>query len=445
MIPATRAAASAAVGALLLFASTARAATLPIGLIPYASGFAAPVALVQDPTDAQVQFVVEQSGRILTIASGVVQPAPFLDIRDIVGAGGERGLLGLAFPPDAATSRRFYVYYTNLNGDSVVARFTRSGDPRIADRSTHFPLLWSTGERVIHQPYANHNGGCLGFGADGFLYVGLGDGGSGNDPDNNAQNPASLLGKMLRIDVSVSDTNAAGFVVPAGNPFVASSGYRPEIWDIGLRNPWRFSFDSVGTGATGALVIGDVGQGRWEEVDYEPAGSGGRNYGWVIREGANATVGVSGIAPAFLPLVDPVYQYRPRRGAVDHRRLHLQGHEHAGHARPLRLCGLRDGPHLLGGGRGERGVGRLLGRDRPHGGAGLRRAARERQRVWRRRHRRAVRPGLRARSGLAGPPAAEHARQSPHHPVGGLARARFARRSAIRLATSPSSPRPAGR
>ena len=309
MIPATRAAASAAVGALLLFASTARAATLPIGLIPYASGFAAPVALVQDPTDAQVQFVVEQSGRILTIASGVVQPAPFLDIRDIVGAGGERGLLGLAFPPDAATSRRFYVYYTNLNGDSVVARFTRSGDPRIADRSTHFPLLWSTGERVIHQPYANHNGGCLGFGADGFLYVGLGDGGSGNDPDNNAQNPASLLGKMLRIDVSVSDTNAAGFVVPAGNPFVASSGYRPEIWDIGLRNPWRFSFDSVGTGATGALVIGDVGQGRWEEVDYEPAGSGGRNYGWVIREGANATVGVSGIAPAFLPLVDPVYQY----------------------------------------------------------------------------------------------------------------------------------------
>jgi glucose/arabinose dehydrogenase len=170
-------------------------------------------------------------------------------------------------------------------------------------------MLWSTGERIIRQPFSNHNGGCLAFGSDGFLYISMGDGGSGNDPMNNAQNPASLLGKMLRIDVSVPDSNAAGFSVPPSNPFVGAPAYRPEIWAIGLRNPWRFGFDNVGPGATGALIIGDVGQGSREEIDYQPAGAGGRNYGWVVREGTQPTPGVSGIAPAFLPMTDPIYEY----------------------------------------------------------------------------------------------------------------------------------------
>jgi glucose/arabinose dehydrogenase len=300
---------AAGLAAALIVATPAGSAVPPLKLTPYAGGFSAPVALVQDPADASVQFVVEQGGRIRTIVSGVVQSTAFLDIHDSISSGGERGLLGLAFPPDGATSGRFFVNYTDQDGHTVVARVKRSANPRVADRTTLFPLQWSTGERVIRQPFANHNGGCLAFGPDGFLYIGMGDGGSANDPQNNAQNPASLLGKILRIDVGVADAHPAGFVVPSTNPFVGNPAFRPEIWDIGVRNPWRFSFDAVGTGATGALVIADVGQGSWEEVDYEPAGSGGRNYGWVVREGANPTPGISGIQPAFQPMTEPVHQY----------------------------------------------------------------------------------------------------------------------------------------
>src|SRR5436190_9843384 len=295
--------------AAVLAVSVASPPAASLRFVTYASGFTAPVAFVQDPADVRVQFVVEQSGRIRTIVSGVVQPTPFLDIRSAVLSGGEQGLLGLAFPPDAAASARFYVNYTDVNGDTVVARYTRTADARVADASSGFPLLWSTGERVIRQPFANHNGGCMAFGPDGFLYIGMGDGGSGNDPANNAQTPGTLLGKMLRIDVAVPDGNPAGFTVPASNPFVGVSGYRPEIWAIGLRNPWRWAFDDFGPGATGALLIGDVGQGQWEEIDYQPVGHGGRNYGWVVREGAHPTPGIGGIAPAFLPMVDPAYEY----------------------------------------------------------------------------------------------------------------------------------------
>ena len=276
-------------------------------LIPYAAGFEFPLAFIQDPTDARVQFVVQQGGRIRTVVSGVVQPQDFLDLRSRVLSGGEQGLLGMAFPPDAAVSRRVYVNYTNLAGDTVVARFTRASNPLVADPSTEFELQWSTGARVIAQPFANHNGGCLVFGPDGFLYVGMGDGGSGDDPDHRAQDPASLLGKMLRIDVAVPDSDPRGFRIPPGNPFVSTPGYRPEIWDIGLRNPWRFSFDSPARGGTGALIIGDVGQNHWEEIDYEPAGRGGRNYGWRNREGANDYI--QSRPPLFAPLIDPVYQY----------------------------------------------------------------------------------------------------------------------------------------
>jgi glucose/arabinose dehydrogenase len=286
----------------LLSASTALA---QLKAVTYVSGLSLPVAFVQDPSDATIQYVVQQGGRIRLIKSGVLQSAPFLDVTASIVSGGEQGLLGMALPPDYATSGRFFVNFTNPSGDTVVARFKRSANPLVADPATRVDLLWSTGERVIRQPFANHNGGNLVFGPDGFLYIGMGDGGSGDDPNHNAQNPASLLGKILRIDVSVPDSNAAGLSIPADNPFRTSS--RPEIWDFGVRNPWRFSFDNPALGGTGALVIGDVGQGQFEEVDYEPAGRGGVNYGWRNREGAHDHV--TSLPPAFLPLVDPIFEY----------------------------------------------------------------------------------------------------------------------------------------
>jgi glucose/arabinose dehydrogenase len=257
-----------------------------------------------------VQFVVQQNGRIRVVRDGVVLPADFIDLSASIVAGGEQGLLGLAFPPDSATSRRFFVNFTNRSGDTVVARLRRSPDPMIADPGSRFDLRWGpAGTASIAQPFANHNGGNLAFGPDGFLYIGLGDGGSGNDPGNRAQNPASLLGKMLRIDVSLPDTHPSGYEVPADNPFVRGGppGVAPEIWSFGLRNPWRYTFDDRSRGGTGALVIGDVGQDRFEEIDYEPAGRGGRNYGWRNREGAHDNVTSS--PAAFGPLAEPIHEY----------------------------------------------------------------------------------------------------------------------------------------
>jgi glucose/arabinose dehydrogenase len=235
----------------------------------------------------------------------------FLDLSATIVSGGEQGLLGLAFAPDAITTGRFFVDFTNRSGDTVVARFRRPGNGVVADISSRFDLRWggAAGPAFIAQPFSNHNGGHLAFGPDGFLYVGLGDGGSGDDPDHRAQNPQELLGKMLRIDVSVPDTHPSGYQVPATNPFVAGGpvAARPEIWAFGLRNPWRYSFDDPARGGTGALVIGDVGQNRFEEIDYEPPNRGGRNYGWRNREGLHDNV--TSRATAYLPLVDPVYEY----------------------------------------------------------------------------------------------------------------------------------------
>jgi glucose/arabinose dehydrogenase len=269
--------------------------------IAYASGFSAPVAIVADPTNAAVHFVVEQGGRIRVIRDGTLVPVDFLDLRNAISAGGERGLLGMAIAPDG----RVYVNFTNPSGDTVVARFRRSSNPLVADPASRFDLRWGAAT-VIPQPFANHNGGNIVFGPDGYLYIGMGDGGSGDDPDHRAQNLSELLGKMLRIDVSVPDGHPTGYQIPAGNPFAAGGG-RAEIWSVGLRNPWRFSFDDPLRGGTGALVIGDVGQGRYEEVDYEPRGRSGRNYGWRNREGAHDNV--TSRPPAFLPLVDPIHEY----------------------------------------------------------------------------------------------------------------------------------------
>jgi glucose/arabinose dehydrogenase len=276
-----------------------------------ASGFTFPVAYVQDPTDRATHFVVEQGGRIRVVRGASVLPQDFLDVSAAIVSGGEQGLLGLVFPPDAATSRRFFVDFTNRSGDTVVARFRRAVDDAAADAATRFDLRWvgEGGRAFIAQPFSNHNGGNLVFGPDGFLYIGLGDGGSGGDPAHRAQNPQELLGKMLRIDVAVPDSNAVGYQVPADNPFLGGVpvAARPEIWSFGLRNPWRYSFDDPARGGTGALVIGDVGQSLWEEVDYEPRNRGGRNYGWRLREGAHEYDGSR--PPAFTPLVDPIHEY----------------------------------------------------------------------------------------------------------------------------------------
>jgi glucose/arabinose dehydrogenase len=299
--------------ALVATVASAAPAAAQLRLVPYASGFSAPIAIVQDPTDAQVQFVVEQGGRIRAVRSGTVV-SEFLDVRQLVLAGGERGLLGLAFAPDYATSGRFFINYTRRpDGHTVISRYRRSGNPLVADPGSRFDLLWSTGERHIVQPFSNHNGGWLAFGPDGHLYIALGDGGSGNDPGHRAQNPAILLGKMLRVDIGVPDGDTNGYRVPPDNPFIGRANFRPEIWAIGLRNPWRFSFDDVSRGGTGAMFIGDVGQNEWEEVDYQPPGRGGRNYGWRNREGAHDNV--QSLSPAFTPLIDPIHEYSHAVGA----------------------------------------------------------------------------------------------------------------------------------
>ena len=276
----------------------------------YVAGLSAPVAMIQDPADPALQFVVEQGGRIRAIRNGTLQPVDFLDLRSVVRSAGEQGLLGLAFPPDAATNPSFYVNFVNLDGHTVIARFKRSPNPLFADPTSRFDLRFSIGggmtEPFIRQPFTNHKGGHLAFGPDGYLYIGMGDGGSGNDPMHLAQNRQSLLGKMLRIDVNVPDTNDVGFVIPPDNPFRDGSAL-PEIWSFGLRNPWRWSFDDLQRGGTGALIVADVGQSAFEEVNYEPRGAGGRNYGWRNREGAHDNV--TSIAPAYLPLTDPIFEY----------------------------------------------------------------------------------------------------------------------------------------
>jgi glucose/arabinose dehydrogenase len=297
--------------------ATSGSVTVPaaaLASVTYVTGLNMPIGFVQDPADPTVQYAIEQPGKIRVIKSGVVQSASFLDLAAQISCCGERGLLGLAFPPDYARSGRFYVNFTNPAGDTVVARLNRStSNPLVADTSSRLDLRWdgSSGSRFIVQPFANHNGGHIVFGPDGYLYIGMGDGGAGNDPFNNAQNPASLLGKMLRIDVNVADANLEGYVVPSDNPFVSTPPALPEIWDFGLRNPWQFSFD-VGPGGTNALTIGDVGQDSWEEVDFEPANRGGRNYGWAQREGAHPTPGRMATPPtpgAPTTLIDPVVEY----------------------------------------------------------------------------------------------------------------------------------------
>jgi len=245
-------------------------------------------------------FIVQQEGRVMIFDGTQLLSQPFLDIGTSVSKGGERGLLGIAFHPRFAENGRFFVDYTDVNGNTVIARYTvRADDPNVADPNSRVPIL------SVQQPFANHNGGQLQFGPDGYLYIGMGDGGSGGDPGNRAQNLGQLLGKLLRIDVD-GDT----YEIPPTNPFAVLPGALPEIWASGLRNPWRFSFDR----ASGDLWIADVGQGDWEEIDFQPASSiGGENYGWRRMEGTHCFNPGSNCNNGTLVL--PVVEYGHTNGA----------------------------------------------------------------------------------------------------------------------------------
>jgi len=305
-------------------AAPAMAVTWPsITLTSIATGLSQPLHITHAGDGSGRIFIVERAGRIRILSGGTVLPAPFLDISAVVrDAGGEQGLLSLAFPPDYASKGYFYVYYTDdraaNRGNNVVSRFHVGADANIADPASEEILL-----TIPHLTYDNHNGGQLAFGPEGYLYIGTGDGGSGGDPGNNAQNTLSLLGKILRIDVgdrphtpppalgafvlyipTVFKGNPAPYTIPGSNPFFDNPAYRGEVWALGLRNPWRFSFDR----STGDLYIGDVGQSSREEVNYQPAASpGGENCGWRCKEGS-LNYNFSGNCPS-LALVAPVAEY----------------------------------------------------------------------------------------------------------------------------------------
>lgn len=265
----------------------------------YVEGLNRPIGIANAGDGSNRLFVIEQRGRIRIIQDGAVLDAPFLDIRDRIGLNSsEQGLLGLAFHPRFEDNGYFFVNYTDLNGDTVIARFSAvPGDSNQADPGSELRLLF------ISQPYPNHNGGSVVFGPDGFLYLGLGDGGSANDPQGNGQATDTWLGKILRIDVDAGNP----YAIPADNPFSAGGGLS-EIWAYGLRNPWRFSFDRQ----TGDLFVADVGQNQWEEINYLAAGSpGGANFGWNYREGAHE---FRGNPPPGLELIDPVAEYSHNQG-----------------------------------------------------------------------------------------------------------------------------------
>jgi len=262
-----------------------------------ASGLNSPLYVTMPTGDFNRLFIVEQHGRIRILKNGALLDSAFLNVDPISVCCNERGLLGLAFHPNYAHNGFFYINYIDLNGNTVIARYHVSADPDIADPASGVTL------KTYTQPETNHKGGCLVFGPDGMLYAGAGDGGGANDQHGtigNGQKPDTYLGKILRLDV-----DAGPPYVPADNPFVGTVDTFPEIWDLGMRNPWRFSFDRL----TNAMYIGDVGQDTMEEIDYEPPGStGGRNYGWRCMEGTLCT-GMTGCTCNAPNLTLPINTY----------------------------------------------------------------------------------------------------------------------------------------
>lgn len=250
-------------------------ARVAVELEPFASGLDEPLFITHAGDGTGRLYVVEQAGRIRIVeGDGSVLPEPFLDLSGRITAGGERGLLGLAFHPEHTANGRFFVFFTDQDGANVVAEYGRR-DETSADPATERIIL------SIPDFASNHNGGMLAFGPDGMLFIGTGDGGGAGDPQRNGQATGALLGKILRIDVDGSGPNGEPYAIPPDNPLASTEGARPEIWAVGMRNPWRFSFDH----RTGDLFIGDVGQGAFEEIDVMPAGVGGLNFGWSVMEG----------------------------------------------------------------------------------------------------------------------------------------------------------------
>ena len=269
--------------------------TFRIGIDTIVTGLTSPVFLTAPAGDPRL-FIVEQPGRIRIYKEGALLATPFLDISSRVMFQGEQGLLSLAFDPDYASNGHFYVYFTNRSGDNTVERFTATPTADVADPTPADVLT------IPHQPYSNHNGGLIMFGPDGMLYIGTGDGGSGGDPQGNGQNLNTLLGKLLRIDVS-----SLPYTIPSTNPFAGQPNRRGEIWAFGLRNPWRWDFGAAGpSGSPEDLFIADVGQNAFEEVNFAAGNPAGLNYGWNIMEGAHC-YGATTCNTAGLTL--PVYEY----------------------------------------------------------------------------------------------------------------------------------------
>jgi glucose/arabinose dehydrogenase len=271
-------------------------AAVQLALQSVASGLAQPLYLTAPAGDNRL-FIVERPGRIRIVANGTLLATPFLDISSKTSTTGERGLLSMAFHPQYAQNGSFFIYYTDLNGDIAVDRMKVSArNANLADPATAGRVI-----TIPHREFSNHNGGQLAFGPDGYLYIGTGDGGGGGDPQRNGQNLASLLGKMLRLDVGIIVPGQT-YGIPSGNPYAGQAGRRGEIWASGLRNPWRFSFDS----SDGMLYIADVGQEQREEVNAVAATQGGQNYGWNIMEGT-ACYNAASCNQAGLTL--PVFEY----------------------------------------------------------------------------------------------------------------------------------------
>ena len=270
--------------------------------IKMTASLALPVQVTNAGDSSGRIFVVEQEGRIMIIKNGVILKTPFLDISDRVGCCGERGLLNVAFPPAYAAKQHFYVNYTNTAGNTIVARYRVTDDVDLADPESDEIVL------TIEQPDQIHNGGQMAFGPnDGYLYIGTGDGGPLRDPDNRGQDPNTLLGKILRIDV---ESDATPYSIPASNPYAQNPGYRGEIWALGLRNPWGFTFDRQ----NGDLYIADVGEGGREEINYQPASStGGENYGWSIMEGTRC---LRSTTCDQVGLTQPVAEYDHSKGCA---------------------------------------------------------------------------------------------------------------------------------
>ncbi len=278
-------------------------AQLTLALEPVASGFDQPTYVTGTGDGSGRLIVLEKTGRAWVLKGGQRSAAPFLDLSAVVSTQSEQGLLGMAFSPEFSEDGTVWVDYTRADGATVISSFSVSGD--VADVASEY--VWLT----IPQPYANHNGGMIAFGPDGNLYVGMGDGGSGGDPQGNGQNPQALLGKMLRLNVlyDATETRDTVYGIPPDNPFVGQAGWAPEIWALGLRNPWRFSFDRK----TGDLWIGDVGQNAWEEIDFQPASSaGGENYGWSLWEATHPYP--PGASPSPEGMTMPVLEYDRQTG-----------------------------------------------------------------------------------------------------------------------------------